>query len=306
MKAKASNNSLIGASPRRLEGAEKVTGARNYVDDLQFGPSLLYAKLKRSTIPHGRLVRVNTERAMALPGVRVVVTGQDFPGLTGLYLKDRRLFALDRVRYVGEPVAAVAADTEEMAARALELIDVEYEELPPVFDPEFGAGSQAPLIHPGLGDYEHVPFIFPQPGTNVSNWFKVRKGDMEKGWAEADLVMEHEYRVPHIQHVPMETHICAAQQDVTGKITVWASSQSPFAPRNLFAQALGISHGQIRVITPPVGGGFGSKCGLSIEGACVALAITARGRPVKLRMTREEEFCTHSFDRHWSHTSRWA
>jgi carbon-monoxide dehydrogenase large subunit len=137
-----------------------------------------------------------------------------------------------------------------------------------------------------------VPFILPQPGTNISNWFRVRKGDMDSGWAEADLVVEHTYRLPHIQHVPLETHICVAQQDVQGKITLWSSSQSPFAQRNLIAAALGIGHSQIRVITPSVGGGFGSKAGMSIEGACVALALKARGRPVKLRMTREEEFYT--------------
>ena len=112
---------------------------------------------------------------------------------------------LDRVRYVGDAVAAVAADTPEIAEQALDLIEVEYEELPGVFDPEYGASPEAPLIHPDLASYECVPFIFPQPGTNISNWFKVRKGDMERGWAEADLVYEHKYQVPHIQHVPLET-----------------------------------------------------------------------------------------------------
>jgi CO/xanthine dehydrogenase Mo-binding subunit len=284
--------SIIGTSPHRIEGQEKVTGAAQYVDDLQFGPHLLHARIKRSPLPHARILRIDTSRSRALPGVRVVITGEDFPNLTGLYIKDRRLFALDRVRYVGDAVAAVAADTEEIAAQALDLIDVTYEELPPVFDPEWGAGPEAPLLHPDLGNYECVPFILPQPGTNISNWFKVRRGDMDQGWVEADLIREYTYRVPHIQHVPLETHICVAQQDVRGKITVWSSSQSPFAQRNLIAAALGVGHSQIRVITPAVGGGFGSKAGLSIEGACVALALKAKGRPVKLRMSREEEFYT--------------
>ena len=269
-----------------------MTGAATYVDDMQFGPNLLHGMLKRSPIPHGIIKRIDVSKARALPGVRVVVTGQDFPGYTGLYLKDRRIFALDRVRYVGEAVAAVAADTPEIAQQAIELIEVEYEPLPGVFDPEFGASPEAPLIHPDLANYESVPFIFPQPGTNISNWFKVRKGDMDKGWAEADLVYEHKYRVPHIQHVPLETHVCVAQQDVNGKITLWSSSQSPFAQRNLIAKALHISHSKLRVITPYVGGGFGCKAGVSMEGAAVALAMNAKGRPVKLRMTREEEFYT--------------
>ncbi len=286
-------HSLIGASPQRIEGRAKVTGAATYVDDMQFGPNLLHGMLKHSPIPHGIIKRIDVSRARALPGVRVVVTGRDFPGYTGLYLKDRRIFALDRVRYVGDTIAAVAADTPEIAQQAIELIEVEYEPLPAVFDPEFGASPEAPLIHPDLGNYEAVPFIFPQPGTNVSNWMKVRKGDMAKGWAEADLVYEHKYRVPHIQHVPLETHVCVAQQDAAGgKITLWSSSQSPFAQRNLIAKALHISHSKLRVITPYVGGGFGCKAGVSMEGAAVALAMHAKGRPVKLRMTREEEFYT--------------
>lgn len=293
--AQGQRPSLIGASPRRIEGRAKVTGAATYVDDMQFGPNLLHGRLKHSPIAHGIIKRIDTSRARALPGVRVVITGEDFPGYTGLYLKDRRIFALDRVRYVGDTIAAVAADTPEIAQQAVDLIEVEYEPLPTVFDPEFGASPEAPLIHPDLAHYESVPFIFPQPDTNISNWFKVRKGDMAQGWAEADLVYEHTYRVPHIQHVPLETHVCVAQQDASagsGKITLWSSSQSPFAQRNLIAKALNISHSQLRVITPYVGGGFGCKAGVSIEGAAVALAMHAKGRPVKLRMTREEEFYT--------------
>jgi carbon-monoxide dehydrogenase large subunit len=284
--------SVVGTSPQRIEGREKVTGAAQYVDDLQFGPNLLHAKLKRSPIAHGFIRRLDVEKARALSGVRVVVTGEDFPGLTGLYLSDRPIFATDRVRFYGEPVAAVAADTEEIAEQAIALIEVEYDELPGVFDPEYGASAEAPLLHPDLGDYQCAPFILPQRGTNISNHFKVRKGDIAAGWAEADLIIEHDYRVPHIQHVPLEMHVCVAQQDANEKVTLWSSSQSPFAQRNLIAKGLGIRHGQLRVVTPHVGGGFGSKAGVSIEGAAVALAMHARGRPVKLRMTREEEFHT--------------
>jgi CO/xanthine dehydrogenase Mo-binding subunit len=283
---------IVGSSPPRIEGPEKVTGAAQYVDDIQFGPNLLHARLKRSTIPHGKIVRLDISKARTLPGVRVVVTGQDFPGYTGLYLRDRQIFALERVRFVGEPVAAVAADSEELAAQALDLIEVEYEEIPGVFDPEHGVTTEAPLVHPELGSYDCAPFIFPQAGTNISNWFRVRKGDAARGFAEADLVYEHRYQAPHIQHVPIEPHVCVARQDGNGKITLWSASQSPFAQRNLIAQALEIRHSQLRVITPHVGGGFGSKAGVSIEGAAVALATQAKGRPVKLRLTREEEFYT--------------
>ncbi|MCB0251645.1 MAG: molybdopterin-dependent oxidoreductase, partial [Anaerolineae bacterium] len=283
---------IVGQSFPRVESNAKVTGTAQYVDDMQFGPNLLYGRLKRSPIPHGFITRIDTSKAKALPGVRVVVTGPDYPGLTGLYLSDRPTFAVDRVRFVGEPVAGVAAETPELAERACELIEVEYEELPGVFDPEYGASPAAPLLHPDLDSYACAPFIFRQSGTNISNWFKVRKGDMEAGWAEADHIYEHTYRVPHIQHVPLETHVAVGQVDGNGKVTLWSASQSPFAQRNLIAKSLGISHSKLRVITPYLGGGFGAKAGVSMEGACVVLALNARGRPVKLLMSREEEFYT--------------
>ena len=283
---------IVGQSFPRVESNAKVTGTAQYVDDMQFGPNLLYGRLKRSPIPHGFITRIDTSKAKALPGVRVVVTGPDYPGLTGLYLSDRPTFAVDRVRFVGEPVAGVAAETPELAERACELIEVEYEELPGVFDPEYGASPAAPLLHPDLDSYACAPFIFRQSGTNISNWFKVRKGDMEAGWAEADHIYEHTYRVPHIQHVPLETHVAVGQVDGNGKVTLWSASQSPFAQRNLIAKSLGISHSKLRVITPYLGGGFGAKAGVSMEGACVVLALNAKGRPVKLLMSREEEFYT--------------
>ena len=283
---------IVGQSFPRVESNAKVTGSAQYVDDMQFGANLLHGRLKRSPLPHALIKRIDTSKAEALPGVRVVVTGQDFPGLTGLYLSDRPTFAVDRVRFVGEPVAGVAAETPELAERACDLIEVEYEELAGVFDPEFGASPEAPLLHPDLETYACAPFIFRQPGTNVSNWFKVRKGDMDNGWAEADHVYEHTYRVPHVQHVPLETHATVAQMDGNGKITLWSSSQSPFAQRNLIAKSLDIGHSRLRVITPYVGGGFGAKAGVSMEGACVIMAMRATGRPVKLVMSRAEEFYT--------------
>ncbi|MFZ1240102.1 MAG: xanthine dehydrogenase family protein molybdopterin-binding subunit [Anaerolineae bacterium] len=287
---------IVGTSFPRVESRSKVTGAAQYVDDMQFGPNLLYGLLKRSERPHALITRLDVSKAQALPGVRVIVTGNDFPGLTGLYLSDRPMFAVDRVRFVGEPIAGVAAETQEIAEQAVKLIEVEYEDLPGVFDPEFGASPDAPLLHPDLITYKYAPFIFPQEGTNVSNWFKVRKGNVDEAFSEVEaaggIVFEHKYRVPHVQHVPLETHATVAQMDGNGKITLWASSQSPFAQRNLIAKALDLSHSRLRVITPYVGGGFGAKAGVSMEGACVGMAMRSKGRPVKLVMTREEEFYT--------------
>ncbi len=282
----------VGESVPRVDGLDKVTGAAQFADDLPFGRNLLHARLKRSPHPHALIKRVDTHRARALPGVKVVVTGADLPGYIGLYLLDRHIFARDRARYVGDPVAGVAATTPEIAEKAVELIEVEYEELPTVLDPEYGASPEAPLLHPDLGQYQVAPFILPKPGSNISNHFKIRKGDVEKAWAQCDAIYEATYRVPHIQHVPIEPHVAIAQVDERAKITLWGSSQSPFAQRNLIATALGISHADIRVIAPYVGGGFGSKAGVSMEACAVAIAMKAKSRPVKLLLTREEEFYT--------------
>ena len=280
----------IGDNVPRVDAREKVIGSALFADDLQFGPGLLYARIKRSTLPHAYIKRIDTSRARQLPGVKAVVTGEDYPGLIGLYLQDRYIFCRERVRYVGDPVAGVAAISEEIAEKALDLIEVEYEPLPGVFDPEFGASPEAPVLHPDLGQYEVANFIFPEPGSNISNHFRVRKGDVEAAWVQCDAIVEHKYRIPHIQHVPIEPHVAVAKVDESGRVTLWGSSQSPFAQRNLIAKAMGISQSDVQVIAPYVGGGFGCKAGVSMEALAVAIAWKLRGRPVKLRLTREEEF----------------
>ena len=282
----------IGDSVTRVDAREKVLGSALFADDLQFGPGLLYARVKRSPHPHALIKRIDTSKARALPGVKAVVTGEDFPGLIGLYLQDRHIFCRDRVRYVGDPVAGVAAISEQIAEQAVDLIEVEYEPLPGVFDPELGAGPQAAVLHPNLGEYEVANFIFPQPGTNISNHFRVRKGDVAGAWANCAAIVERTYRIPHIQHVPIEPHVAVARVDESGKVTLWGSSQSPFAQRNLIAKALDISQSDVQVIAPYVGGGFGCKAGVSMEALAVAIATKTGGRPVKLRLTREEEFYT--------------
>lgn len=282
----------IGKSVKRVDAFEKVTGSAIFADDIQFGPGLLYARIKRSPIPHGLIKSINIEKAKALPGVKAIVTGADFPGLIGLYLHDRFIFCRDRVRYVGDPVVGVAAINENIAERAIDLIEVEYESLPGVFDPEYGASVDAPLLHPDLGSYDVANFIFPKSGSNISNHFKIRKGNVDQAWQECTSIIERSYKIPHIQHVPIEPHIATAKMEENGKVKVWGSSQSPFAQRNLIAKALGISQSHVEVVAPYVGGGFGCKAGLSMEAVAVAIASKVKGRPVKLRLTREEEFYT--------------
>ncbi len=280
----------VGKSVPRVAAYDKVTGAATFIDDMQFGPGLYYGRLVRSPHAHALVKKVDASKALELPGVKAVVTGQDVQARIGLYLIDRPVFATDRVRVVGDPVAGVIATSEEIAEEAAQLVVVEYEELPAVFDPVEAARPDAPLLHPDLGEYQVANFIFPEPGTNISEHFKLRKGDVEPAWAGCAAIVEDTFRLPQIQHVPIEPHAAVALWEQTGQVTLWTSSQSPFAQRDLIAQSLDIPHGNLRVISPYVGGGFGGKAGVSMEVYAVAMARAVKGHPVKLRLTREEEF----------------
>jgi CO/xanthine dehydrogenase Mo-binding subunit len=280
----------VGKSVPRIDVYEKVTGAAVFADDIQFGPGLYYGRLVRSPHAHAAIKGIDASKALELPGVKAVVTSQDVSVRIGLYLIDRSIFPIDRVRVVGEPVAGVVATSEEIAERAAQLVEVEYEELPAVFDPVEAAQPDAPLLHPDLGEYEVANFIFPEPGTNISEHFKLRKGDTESAWSKCAAIMEGTFRLPQIQHVPIEPHVAVSLWEPSGAVTLWTCSQSPFAQRDLISHSLGIPHGNLRVVSPYVGGGFGGKAGVSMEVYAVVLAGAVKGHPVKLRMTREEEF----------------
>jgi CO/xanthine dehydrogenase Mo-binding subunit len=280
----------VGKSVPRIDAYEKVTGAATFADDMQFGPGLYYGRLVRSPYAHALIKRVDVREALELPGVKAVVTGQDVPNNIGLYLIDRPIFARDRARYVGEPVAGVVATSEGVAHEAAQLVEVEYEELPAVFDPVEAARPNAPVLHPDLGGYKVANFIFPEPGTNISEHFKLRRGDVELAWPRCEAIVEGTFRLPQIQHVPIEPHVAVGLWQPSGQVTLWTCSQSPFAQRDLMAQSLDIPHGNLRVISPYVGGGFGGKAGISMEVCAVVMARAVQGHPVKLRMTREEEF----------------
>lgn len=284
---------VVGTSPPRIDEKDKVTGAAQYVDDLEFGPNLLYAEVIESPHPHALINKIDISGAKKVPGVVTVVTGKDFPYKFGLYMKDRYIMAQDRVRFVGEQVAAVIARDPKTAKRAAKLVKVDYKPIPPVFDQMEAIKKNPTLIHPELGEYPHVPWFFPQAGTNIAHWRKVRKGDVEKGFAEADLILEDTYRVPRYAHCCLETHIAVGKLDGSGRLTVWTSSQSPHTQRHLFAEALaplGFNHKDIRVITPYIGGGFGGKAGVTMEILAAAFATRVKGSPVKIRWRRDQEF----------------
>ncbi len=280
----------VGKGLKRIDGIEKATGDALYVSDM-FLHGMLHAKVKASPFASARIKKIDTSRAEKLPGVRAILTGADLNYRVGLYIVDKYILAKDIVRHQGEAVAAVAADTEEIAKAAVDLIEVEYEELEPVLDPLKAIQTDAPLVHPDLGKYSYVEAAFtPVPGTNIANHTKLRKGDIEKGFKEADYIFEREYSNPSVQHVPMETHVSIAQWQAGDKITIWSSAQSPFTVRNLFCYSFGISHKNVRVIVPYVGGGFGGKAGIALEPLVACLSKKAGGKPVKLQATREEEF----------------
>jgi len=283
----------VGYPHTRIDGRDKVMGAAKYVDDLDFGPDLLYADIVESPHAHALIKRIDTSEAEKVQGVVRVVTGKDFPFTFGLYMKDRFIFARDRVRFVGEQVAAVIAREPWIAMRAAKLVKVEYEALEPVLDLQKALSNDAVLVHPDLGDYEHVPWFFPHGGTNIAHWRKTKKGKVEEGFAEADVILEDSYTVPRYAHCAIEPHAIVGLYDHAGRLTLWSASQSPHTQRHVFAEALaplGISHKDVRVITPYVGGGFGGKAGVSMEILAAALATAVKGRPVKIIWNRAREF----------------
>lgn len=280
----------IGKSVTRIDGREKISGAAIYGDDIDFGASLLYAELVSSTEAHAIIRSIDTSEAEKVPGVYKVFTGKDFPFKFGLYMKDRYVFAQDKVRFVGEQVAAVVARTPQAAKKGAALVKVDYEPLPAVLDQMQALAEGATLLHPELEDYPHVPWFYPKPGTNIAHWRKTRKGDLDKGFAEAEHIIEDTYTVPRYAHCAIETHVAVGKFDHSGRLTVWSSSQSPHTQRHLFAEALGLGHKDVRVIAPHVGGGFGGKAGVTMEIIPAALATRLKGYAVKLRYSREQEF----------------
>lgn len=287
------NYQYIGKPTIKIDGKEKITGTAQFTDDIDFGPDLLYAEIVESLHAHAIITGIDIGEALQVPGVLTVVTGREFPYKFGLYMKDRYIFAQDRVRFFGEQIAAVVARTSKAAKRGAELVRVHYKPLPKVLSQMEALTAESELLHPDLEDYPHVPWFFPKAKTNIAHRRKIRKGNIDNAFADSDYVLEDEYYVPRYSHCAIEPHACVAKFDLSGRLTVWASSQSPHTQRHLFAEALahtGITHNDVRVIAPYVGGGFGSKAGVTMEIMAAAIATRIPGHPVKIMWTREREF----------------
>jgi CO/xanthine dehydrogenase Mo-binding subunit len=287
---------VVGRSVRRIDALEKVTGRARYVTDLDL-PGMLHARLARSPYPHARIARVDADRARAAAGVRLVASAADLAWCDpyfGPAFRDRPILAIEVARHEGEPVAAVLAESEEAAAGALDLIDVDYEELPAVTTLEEALAPGAPLVHTGeplAGHFADLSTLRPIPGTNVCHRFDLERGRGAAALDEADLVLEDVYRFPRVQHYAMEPHAALAAWDGSGHLTVWAATQNPYSVRVELARMFRVPLGAIRIVVPALGGGFGSKTYAKLEPLASALARMA-GRPVRLALSVEDAFHT--------------
>jgi CO/xanthine dehydrogenase Mo-binding subunit len=287
-----SEDTIVGKNLPRLDAVDKVTGRMSYTGDL-YAPGMLMAKVLKSTKPHARVLSIDTSRAKALPGVRAVLTGQDAPDVhfgNGA-VKDKRIFARDKVRYIGEPIAAVAAVDEMTALEAIGLIEVTYEDLPVVADPIQALQPNAPLVHQDLPSYDGFKAGM---GGNVCTTLSAERGDVEAAFAQADHIFEDTFRSQGIHQGYLEPMACVANATPSGRIDVWTSTQAPYQIRATLAAVVNRPVSRIRVIPMEMGGGFGAKLRLLVEAYPVLLSIQT-GRPVKLVASREETFTLSGF-----------
>jgi CO/xanthine dehydrogenase Mo-binding subunit len=288
---------VAGKEARRVDGIEKVTGKALYTGDLQL-PGMAYAKILRSPVAHARLVKVDASQAQGLTGVIATLTRDDIKQFNykyGATYKDQSIVAVDKVRYVGDPVAAVLAEDPVLAEEALNLIDVEYDELPKVTNIEEATAPGAIQVHEGdVARAELRGSVYGAPerfnGTNICYYLGFSRGDVEKGFAECDFVFEDTFRFQKVQHYSLEPHINIAYYD-GDKLTVWASCQDPFTLRDHLSGIFRLPLSHIRVIVPYVGGGYGGKLYVKAEPIAAALSWKTR-RPVKLALSVSESFKT--------------
>lgn len=286
--------SFIGQKSVRKDGFEKVTGQARYTADLAF-TGLLHAKFLYADRAHARIVEIDASEARRVPGVHAVITQADAPMVRyGMFVKDRTLFAHEVVRFEGEIVAAVAADTPEHAEAACAAIRVEYEDLDPVLDVEAALEKPSPLVHTDWQSYETQGGV--DRGPNDCGHMTSVKGDVDAGFAEADHILTETYHSDMSHAVPIEPHAVVAQWQ-GDKVTIWSTSQVPFPARAGVAEALQVPQSNVQLVVPHLGGGFGGKCDFHFE-AHVALLARAARRPVRLVLTRREEFVATDKVRH--------
>ena len=282
-------STIIGAPVTQIEGPSKVTGQTRYAADVDL-PGMLWGKILRSPHPHARIVGIDASKAWSVPGVKAVVTGQDAPGhLMGKVLRDMPVLCWDRVRYIGDRVAAVAAETPEAAEEAILLIEIDYELLPAVFDPMEAMKPDAPLIHEDVASYVGAPVdVLATDVHNGQTRLAWAKGDLDEGFRQADIILEHSFAVPSRHQGYLEPFASVISIDDTGRIQAWCSSKAPFRARLQLAQAMGLQDEDIRVNVVSVGGDFGGK-GDTRDLPVAYLLAKMSERPVKIVMSYWEE-----------------
>ena len=286
----------VGRSLPRLEAREKVTGRAEYTHTMRL-PGMLHGKIFRSTVAHGRIKSIDTSAAKKVPGVYRVVTSEDVRKVIpepyyGPAFHDQPILAIDKVHYVGEPVAVVLAADPHVAEEAAQLIVAEYEELPAIFD-EVEAAENQTLVHEELkpaGTFADLKHLKGRKGTNIALDFKLRRGDVDKAFAEAAHVFEHTFRTQKVLHLALEPYASIADWKETG-VTIYSGAQGPSFVRTEIARLLGWPENRVRIKVPYLGGGFGGKLYIKLEALVTALSMIAR-RPVKVALTMEEQFYT--------------
>ena len=280
---------VVGTAVPRADGGDKVRGQTVYAADVKL-PGLLWAKILRSPHPHARIRRVDISQAEKVPGVRAVITGEDVKGrLIGKQIRDMPVLCWDTVRFAGDRVAAVAAETVDAAEEALNLIEVDYELLPAVFDPLAAMAPGAPKIHENVGDYDGAPKnLLATDLRNGLTRLAWKKGDVDAGFRDADLVMEHTFQIPARHQGYLEPHAATVAIEPDGRIQVWASVKNPFGVRSQLAKCLSVGEERIRMNPVNVGGEFGGK-GDGVDLPVLYFLAAKAGRPVKIVMSYAEE-----------------
>ncbi|MBC2581632.1 xanthine dehydrogenase family protein molybdopterin-binding subunit [Clostridium sp. DJ247] len=282
---------VIGKSIPRKESIDKVTGAAKYTNDY-IVKGMLYVRLVTSPYAHARIKSIDISKAQKSPGVRSVITGKYFPHLTGGVIRDKPIIAIDKVRYYGEPVAAVVADTEAAAQKAAQSIEVKYESLSVVNSPSDALKNDAPLVHEDLANYKRVMEASPEANTNIASRIKVRKGHMNMGWEHSEVIVEEKLSFPPSDHVTMETRCAQVEILPNGDVIVYSTSQSPFEVKKLMSEYFNIPPGKVIVNVPLVGGAYGGKTPVQWELIAFLASKSVNGRLVKLTSTREEDLVT--------------
>jgi CO/xanthine dehydrogenase Mo-binding subunit len=276
---------VAGRRLPRLDGIGKVTGKHVYAADFTL-PGMLFGKVLRSHRPHALIRKLDVSRAAAIPGVRGIITAADIPAVRfGQAVRDTSVFALDRVLFAGHPIAAVAATSLEIAEQAIAAIDVEFEDLPTLFDPEAALDSNI-RIHPDWETYKALPII--ARSGNVSGRARIHAGNVNQAFASAYKVYEHRFTTPLVHPGYTEPRTAVADWDANSNVTVWSNTQLPFDTQNTLAEILDMPAARIRVIVPGIGGGFGGKLRIGVE-HFAALLARKTARPVKVMTTSEEE-----------------